>query len=335
MSSLKNNVVVFVVILLAIPSFAAIQFSKYASDFLAIGVGARGLSMGGAYSAVADDITALYWNPAGLHQLKSPQIHFMHSERFAGIVNWDCLMYGMPVRSDLVIGIGFYRLGVDNIPLTRLTNPGQDIGTIYVDDSGTQILNTPYAYDSVNDTEMALVVGFGKRRTGRLAFGGNVKILRKDVGVADAWGIGFDAGVFLYPYKKLQVSTVLTDGTTTLIAWSTGRQELVAPKVRLGAAYPFQMRKFNFLPVVDLLVHNESSGLDSQIRLNQAGVNVQTGLEINYFNRVAFRFGSDAGRFVGGLGVGFASFRLDYGFASHADLGNSHRISFLYSILQK
>lgn len=329
---MKKLSICFILIFLifAMPSFAAIQFSKYASDFLSIGVGARGLAMGGAYSAVADDITALYWNPAGLHRVKSPQIHFMHSERFAGIVNWDCLMYGMPVRSDYVIGVGFYRLGVDNIPLTRLMNPDQGLGSIYVDDSGTQRVNTPYAYDSVNDTEIALVIGFGKRRTKRMAFGGNVKILRKDIGVADAWGIGFDAGVFLYPYKNLQVSTVLTDGTTTLIAWSTGRQELVYPKVRVGAAYPLQVKKFGFLPVLDLLIHNESSGLDSQFNVNQAGLNVQCGLEINYLSRLAFRFGSDSGQLVAGLGVGLSAFRLDYGFASHADLGDSHRISLLY-----
>lgn len=314
---------------------ADVQFSKYASDFLSIGVGARGLSMGGAFSAVADDITALYWNPAGLHQLQNPQIHFMHSERFAGIVNWDCLMYGMPVRSDYVIGLGFYRLGVDNIPLTRLMNPNQDIGTIYVDDSGAEQLNTPYTYDSVNDTEMALVIGFGKRRNEHLAFGSNIKLIRKDVGVADAWGLGFDAGLFLYPYKKLQVSTVLTDGTTTLLAWSTGRKELIYPKLRIGAAYPFQLKRFGFLPVFDLLVHNESSGLDPQFHWDQAGVNLQGGMEITYLNRLAFRFGSDAGRFAGGLGIGFASLRLDYGFASHADLGNTHRISFLYSFRKK
>ncbi len=37
-----------------------------AAQFLKIGVGARAIGMGGAFAATADDITAMYWNPAGL-----------------------------------------------------------------------------------------------------------------------------------------------------------------------------------------------------------------------------------------------------------------------------
>ena len=39
------------------------------SGIAAVGIGARGIGMGGAYSAVADDGTAAYWNPAGITQL--------------------------------------------------------------------------------------------------------------------------------------------------------------------------------------------------------------------------------------------------------------------------
>ena len=40
--------------------------TKYAGEFLALGVGARALGMGGAFVSLADDATAAYWNPAGI-----------------------------------------------------------------------------------------------------------------------------------------------------------------------------------------------------------------------------------------------------------------------------
>ena len=51
----------------------------YAGDFLTLGVGARPLSMGGSFAAIADDSTATYWNPAGLGQLTHPELTFMQA----------------------------------------------------------------------------------------------------------------------------------------------------------------------------------------------------------------------------------------------------------------
>ena len=51
-----------------------------AAQFLKIGIGARALGMGGAYSAVSNDVTALYWNPAGLSSSKKNGIILDHQE---------------------------------------------------------------------------------------------------------------------------------------------------------------------------------------------------------------------------------------------------------------
>ncbi len=61
-----------------------------AATFLEIGVGARAAAMGGAYSAIANDATALYWNPAGIAWIEGLQAEFMHSEWLAE-TNYDFL----------------------------------------------------------------------------------------------------------------------------------------------------------------------------------------------------------------------------------------------------
>ncbi len=60
--------------------------------FLKLGVGARAMGMGSAYVALADDPTALYWNPAGLAATEGAKVLVMHNEwiqdfrqEFAGI----------------------------------------------------------------------------------------------------------------------------------------------------------------------------------------------------------------------------------------------------------
>ena len=56
-----------------------------AANYLKIGVGARATAMGGAFTAIADDATALYWNPAGLSQIKGKQLSASYNSWFAGI----------------------------------------------------------------------------------------------------------------------------------------------------------------------------------------------------------------------------------------------------------
>src|SRR3954471_13309189 len=76
------------------------QFRKYSNEFLNIGAGARGLSMGSAQVATVDDATAGYWNPAGLVNVKEqPQVALMHAEYFAGIGKYDFGTLAIPTKT--------------------------------------------------------------------------------------------------------------------------------------------------------------------------------------------------------------------------------------------
>ena len=48
--------------------------TKYAGEFMYVGAGARSLALGGAYSALAGDVTTAYWNPAGLYALEGHRL---------------------------------------------------------------------------------------------------------------------------------------------------------------------------------------------------------------------------------------------------------------------
>ena len=56
-----------------------------AAKFLSIGVGSKAVGMGGAYTSIADDATAMYWNPAGISFYNTREVYFNHSNWIADI----------------------------------------------------------------------------------------------------------------------------------------------------------------------------------------------------------------------------------------------------------
>jgi uncharacterized membrane-anchored protein len=105
-------------LLLAPPAFA----DKYAGEFLKAPVGPRAIGMGAAFTAVADDATASYWNPAGMVYLPYKEVVAMHSEKFGNLANHDYLTAVLPLGGAtgrrLAGGISVIRMAVDDIPVT-------------------------------------------------------------------------------------------------------------------------------------------------------------------------------------------------------------------------
>ena len=98
------------VLFLASTTFAA----KYAGEAFTLGAGARALALGGAFVAVSDDPSGLYYNPSGLGLIQQRQVTLLHSETFGSLINHDYIAYAQPItirnRSG-AIAAGVYRVG--------------------------------------------------------------------------------------------------------------------------------------------------------------------------------------------------------------------------------
>ena len=78
------------------------QFAKYSNEFLNIGVGARAAGMGNTQAALANDVTAGYWNPAGIAHIQgSPQMGLQHSEMYGSIGKFDYLGFVYPFKDSV------------------------------------------------------------------------------------------------------------------------------------------------------------------------------------------------------------------------------------------
>ena len=303
--------------------------AKYGSEFLSLGAGGRALGMGGAYCALANDVTAGYWNPAGLVNVDYPQIILMHSQQFGGVVKYDYGSFAVPVGTRRSLGIGLIRLGVDDIPVTQLSNPALKLGELYIDENGILRPNTPYVARRISDAEYALFLSYGVKRSTKFALGANVKVIHKSVGDHSAWGLGFDIASTLKPVGNLLVGVNLQDVTTTILAWDTGTREVIVPALKAGVAYPLAIPGLSgsIAPAIDFDIRFEGRDYSAQFAAGPVSLDSHLGWEYQFRDAFALRIGSDVGKFSAGAGINLPKFQIDYAFLSHDELGNSHRIS--------
>jgi hypothetical protein len=314
------------------------QTRKYSNEFLSIGVGARALGMSNSYITSVNDVTAGYWNPAGLASIGNQhQVALMHSEYFAGIAKYDYGAFATRLDSTSVIAVSGIRFGVDDIPNT----------TQLIDANGN--LN----YDRITQfsaVDFAFIVSYAKTmKIPGLRIGANAKVIRRRVGnFAGAWGFGIDAGA-QYDVNKWKFAAMARDVTSTFTAWSynltdetkqvflsTGNEipenavEVTVPKLLLGVA-----RKFDLSSKISLLAEsNLDATFDGKrnvlIKSNAVSIDPHVGLELGYMNMLFVRGGignyqsyTDALRKRIttiqpniGVGVRIKSFYLDYAFTN-------------------
>jgi hypothetical protein len=347
---MKKHISALTVLLLL--GIGALQAQKYSNEFLAIGVGARAHGMSGAQTALAGDITAGYWNPAGLSAIEAPfQIGAMHAEWFVGVSQYDYLAFGKSLDRErgAYLAFSLIRLGIDNIPYTiNLVNPD---GTVNYDN-----------LSSFSAADYALMGSYARRlRNPAWSVGGSVKVVRRVIGtIGNSWGFGADFGV---QYRKgpWSFGAMGRDITTTFNAWSftlnerekevftqTGNEipvsntEITRPRIILGGAWSRKVgEKTTLTPAVDLefttdgqrnvLVSSSSVNIDPRAGI-EADYNrkVQLRAGVGNFQRVKDDFNPDKEKLTlqpnFGVGLSLGRFQIDYALT---DIGNVSQV--LYS----
>jgi hypothetical protein len=307
---------------------------KYAGEFISIGVGGRALALGSANVALANDVTAGYWNPAGLSRIMYPQFILMHDEQFGNLVNNDYGAVAIPFGATTTLGLSVIRVGVDDIANT--SNAGVDANGNVTYDPNKFTRIDPNRVTYFNAADWAVYLTYSKKSSDDFSYGANVKFIRRDLGDHGATGVGFDLGLLYSPMENLTLGMNAQDITTTLVAWDTGRNELITPTLRLGGAYFISALSGRFAPVVDADLRFENRRSASTTHLGAASLDLHGGLEYQFKNLVALRVGySDVKQLTMGAGLHFPKLSIDYSFAKFDgvnQLDNTHRISIMFTL---
>lgn len=330
--------IVFIIFSFSIVTNAQTEIAKYAGEFLSLGAGGRALGMGSAFSAAVNDVSAGYWNPAGLAHINYPQAALMHEEHFGDLVNYNYGAVAVPFSTDYTFAISVFRIGVDGIPDTReALVDGVTREVIYdITDPRAQI--DPSRIKDVSYSDLFAYLSFAKIHNDNFYYGASFKIIKKDLAEVSAFGLGIDIGAYYSPYENFKLAAVAKDLTTTFISWDTGRNELIAPSLRLGSAYSIETFLGIITPALDFDVRFEGRESASTFSLGGISFDMLTGIEINYKNLFAIRGGyNDVKQFTMGAGIILPKLLIDYSFARFNDeeidrLPDTHRISLILTL---
>ena len=258
-----------------------------AANFLKIGVGARATAMGGAFTALADDSTSLYWNPAGLAQMKAGELSATYNLWFEDIRQG-------------YLGMGFPSLG----GTLGLAANYVDMGTL----EGRDEAGNPTGNFTASDLE--LMVGYAKKISPKLSFGFGAGIIQDTI--AEDKKSAFLANVGLLT----EVSKPLFLGFAVQNLGSQLGSDPLPLTARLGLA----LKRSPFMIALDLVKPTDDdtyycAGAEWWIEKIVA-------LRVGYKSNQDAGSG-----FTAGLGFKVATVDLDYAYVAYGDLGNTHRIS--------
>jgi len=334
---MKKTIIFFLPIIIITLLIPTIIFSEGAgitgANFTKIPEGARQCGMGEAFTGIADDVNAVYWNVAGLTQLNQQNFCIMHTAWLMS-VNDEYGAYALPIQ-----GVGTFEVSgmflYGNINVTSEDAKGDYVPTN--NQASASSFDATFAYAK----KLSDILG-NNEGLSDLSLGGSLSILNEQI-VSDQ-GAGFAASLdaFYYPkYENYSLGLSLQN-----LGFMSNRPDLPLT-IRLGFGYRFALENI-LLPFTDegyftSLENNAAADVDliyyPEEELARANIGVEKYWALNKFHTVSIRGGYKFGYdldgyngFTGGVGYRLTvgkdlSFDVDYSISPYGNLGVAQRIS--------
>jgi hypothetical protein len=163
-----------------------------AAPFLGIAIGPRAAAMGGAFAALANDATSLYWNPGGISRLGKSQVLVSHANWLVDTdFNWAGVV--LNVGDDDAIGFS-----------VTMLNYGEEEITDELNQEGTG------ARWSAHD--LAVAASYARTMTDRFSIGGSFKLLQQKIWNETATSVAFDVGLlFITQFDDLRLGMSISN----------------------------------------------------------------------------------------------------------------------------
>ncbi len=325
LSGLLASILLVSTLLLAPPAHAQFSLGNQragtsSGTFLKIGVGARAVGLGESFVAVANDPSAIFWNPAGLASMQRQEVELNHVS-WPGDVNYEHLAYVLPVRrlgGSLAFQLGALTTEIDE------TTEFQPFGT-----------GRSFFY-----SDLVAGAAYARRWTDKLLIGAGVKLVREDLG-KDVGGPTTNAflvdigSIYYLGYGSVRIATSLCNFGSELKPSGSFASPVTGEVRSYDGFDPPTVFRYGlaFEPI-----ENQQQKLTTALEINQPADNAQLiklGMEWTWERRVALRtgynFNSDELNFSAGAGlfasIGGTKATVDYAYTKGGFLGAINRVS--------
>ncbi|MCF7802509.1 MAG: PorV/PorQ family protein [Candidatus Marinimicrobia bacterium] len=304
-----------------------------AAPFLEVGVGAEAIGMGGAYVALARDVTGLYWNPGGISRVQQPQGLFERTTWLADIgFNFFGVVVPLPQRGVL----GFF-INAMSVPYSPVRTVGYPQGT----------------GEEFDATSFATGLSYGMNLTDRFSIGFNLKYIQERIWHEKASSFGLDVGT-LYDtgLEGLTLGAAITNfgpslqlSGSDLIIYEDVDPTIDGNNDRIMGTFmtdkwplPLNMQFGIAYDLLDSKTSRITWALDALHPINNTE-SINTGVEINLMHILTARVGykalfqqdTEEGLTLGaGLRYklfGQSTILVDFAFADFGRMGNVNRYS--------
>lgn len=173
---MKTKSIMIFIMLLNFSAFSqnVTKTGTTAASFLNVDVGARAIGMGGAYVAIAEGVTAQYWNSAGIARLSEAEASFSHTRWIADIA-FNYAAFAVPLGNFGAVGVNATFMNTEDMERTTIMQP-----------DGTGEMFSVGSY--------ALGLCYARNLTDRFSVGMNVKYIQEKIYHSKAQGVAFDVG---------------------------------------------------------------------------------------------------------------------------------------------
>jgi long-subunit fatty acid transport protein len=333
MKKMSAIVTAIFLLLVIVPNVFAV--SEAAVLFLLITPNSRAGGMGEAFVALADDASAVFWNPAGLAFQEGKQFTSMYA-KWLPQFNLDDLYYVFAAYRHSVEGLG---------------TVGANLTFINLGQQQVTLADSPEPVDSFNSNEFALTLSYATLLSESFGVGLNVRYIRSNLssvgigsdpntGQANAFSIDFGVLKRNFFIDRLNFGLNVSNIGPKITFVDAAQADPLPTNLRVGFAYNAVDQEFNKLTLVfdvnKLLVHkNEDGTSDSVVKAmlsswENKDIIYNIGGEYWYANLIALRAGYNYDRagkvkyLTLGAGLRYAAYQFDFGYIS---AGENHPLS--------
>jgi len=257
------------------------------------GVSAMSLGMGGGFTSLATDASAVYYNPAGLSYLEYQELSVMHTVLFESTI-YDYAAWVYPLSDKSGIGLGFMRVGTDDI-----------LKTVNFEEQ--------YLFDY---TYSQFILSFGQRLGRHISIGASAKMVNQSLDEFSDYGFGLDAGVLVKVYKNLSLGVIARDVLPAKIKLNT-YEETVPASVMGGLS----LKDLKFSEHLSL-----TASLDVE-KYEQRSFKFHGGAQLAFYDAYYLRAGYDRDNMSFGAGLRFHQLKFDYAYKIMDYIEDTHNFS--------